>query len=132
MPIPPSLRSRAYVSPGAGEYAWRLAGISSVALELAAARCAIRGGEIWLVPDVRGGWIGGLPLQDTSIAPTGHFHWSHGPRLDGKETWPQFCSRLARETLATLAALKPEERIRREAHPYLWVNLSIDEEEPEG
>jgi hypothetical protein len=128
MPIPDSLMSRAYVSPGADEYAWRLDEIESVVTELAASRNAIRGAEIWLVPDIHGGWIGELPLQDTSIAPTGFCSWSNGPRLYGMESWAQFCSRLAQETLDYLAALRPEELFRREVQPFLWVNLTIDEE----
>jgi hypothetical protein len=80
MPIPDSLLSRAYVSPGSGEYAWRLDEITTVVSELAASGHAVPAGEIWLVPRIDGGWTGGLPLRDTSIAPTGHFRWLNEPR----------------------------------------------------
>src|SRR3954469_20259210 len=94
--LPAAVHSRAYISPGAGEYAWRRSDFAEAAQALANIGYAILGGEVWFVPKLDGNWCGLIPSADGS--PDGVWSWDTNPQ-GGEESWEIYCGRAAAESV---------------------------------
>jgi hypothetical protein len=119
--LPSSVLARAYVSPGAGEFAWRRVDVPDAVRAIAAANCAILGGEVWLVLDPRENWTGLIPRRDGG--PYDVWTWDTTPQRKG-ESWEIFRDRSAAETIASIQAMAVEEEAHPDIVPSLWFNIS--------
>ena len=82
--LPSDIHSKAYVSPGAGEFAWRRSDVADAVEALAAGGFAIVGGKLWVVPQRDRGWSGLIP--NAAGGPDEVWSWDTNPR-SAEESW---------------------------------------------
>ena len=120
--LPQSITERAYVSPGAKEFAWRRHDMPAALQAIAASGQAILGGEVWIVKDPGGNWHGLIPSK--TGGPDGVWHWETTPKKDS-ESWQLYCERTQQESLNTLKDMRVENETREDVVPLLWFNVSF-------
>ena len=114
--------AKAYISPGAGELAWRREDLSAASHAIAAARYTILGGEVWWVPDRARGWTGIIPSKANPTPAV--WHWETGPRSES-ETWDDYCARTLQESLEDAGNLEVEADAADDVRPNLWFNITF-------
>jgi len=119
--LPPHVSSKAYVSPGAGELAWRRADLPEALRALVDAGHAILGGEVWIVEAPNRNWIGLIPSRDGS--PPGVWSWDTLEQRPD-EVWRAFCERTLRESLEALGKINVEDEAAQAVVPMPWFNVT--------
>ena len=119
--LPPHVLSKAYVSPGAGEFAWKRADLPEALCALVESGHAILGGEVWLVEAPNRNWIGLIPSRDGS--PPGVWGWDTLARRPN-EAWRAYCERTLSDSLETVARINVEDEAAEAAVPMLWFNVT--------
>jgi hypothetical protein len=119
--LPAEVHSKAYPSPGGGEYAWRRSDIAEAADALVDNGCAILGGEVQLVPKLDGNWSGLIPSADGT--PDGVWSWDTDPQ-DAEESSESYCRRVAAESINVVARMTVEAQCSSVAQEHLWFNLT--------
>lgn len=123
--LPEHIIEKAYVSPGAREFAWRRADLKMAFESIVDSGQAILCGEVWLVKDESKNWIGLIPSNDNS--PPGVWHWETTSRMPD-ETWEEYCHKTLTESLKATSEMKVEEESAQDVLQYLWFNVFFVEE----
>jgi hypothetical protein len=119
--LPDHVLSKAYVSPGAGEFAWKRADLPEALHALVEAGHAILGGETWIVEARDRNWNGLIPSKDGS--PPAVWSWDTSAQRPN-ESWRVYCERTLRESLEAIEHINVEDEAAETVVPMLWFNVT--------
>jgi hypothetical protein len=119
--LPSEVLSKAYVSPGAGEFAWKRADLPEALRAIVDSGHAILGGEVWVVESPDCNWNGLVPSRDGS--PPGVWGWDTLEQRPN-ETWRTYCERTLRESLEAVSSINVEDEAAQAVVPKLWFNVT--------
>lgn len=113
--------SKAYVSPGAREFASKRSDLPEALRALVDSGHAILGGEVWLVEAQDSNWSGLIPSRDGS--PPGVWSWDTLERRPG-EAWRTYCERTLHESLESVGRINVEDEAAQAVVAKLWFNVT--------
>jgi hypothetical protein len=119
--LPPAIVAKAYVSPGAREFAWRRPDVVEATTAYSSANYALLGGEVWWVTSLDVNWTGLIPSVDGG--PDGVWTWDTEAQRE-QESWEDYCQRTALESIDIVGRMKVEEKTAATARDQLWFNLT--------
>jgi hypothetical protein len=122
--LPHAQIEKAYMAPGAEEFAWRRVDIPEVLQAIASSGQAVLGGEAWIIKDKNENWVGLVPGRNGD--PDGVWHWETSPKKE-KESWQSYCERTRVESLDVLQNINVEDETRADVVPHLWFNTCFVE-----
>ena len=120
--LPTSIIETAYQAPN-GEYAWRRSDIDEAVNGIAQSGQAMLGGEVWVVIDGRFMQL----IPSAKNEPPGVWSWDTTARKQS-ESWAEYSSRTATETIITIANMKVEEDIRSDLRDHVYFNVTYVDE----
>jgi len=123
--LPHEIETKAYISPGAKEYARRRIDLEHALSAIVKSGQAILGGEVWLVKKMAQNWTGLIPSSNG--APPGVWSWETEMRKNN-ETWNKYCERTHSESVKSVSELKVEEEAALDVLPLIWFNICFVEE----
>ena len=123
--LPKGIANKAYISPGAHEFAWKRADLNEALKAISESEQAILGGEVWLVKDISENWWGLIPSKDGS--PPAAWSWDTTSRKPN-ENWADYCENTYQESLKAVAGLYVENEASPEIVSYIWFNVTFIEE----
>jgi hypothetical protein len=118
--FPENLVSGAFRSAN-GEYGWTREQVPEVVSVLCLHGCALLGGEVWWLRHGSADAVGWIPQR---VGPDGIYAWE-STRLPG-ESWTEFATRAAAETLAYVRSWPEPEDLRPDLPGIILYNLTWD------
>ncbi len=123
--LPHEIEIKAYITPGAKEYAWRRIDLDHALNAIVKSGQAILGGEVWLVKNSTEHWIGLIPSRYGE--PPGVWSWDTDMKKED-ETWNEYCKRTLSESIKSLSELMVEDEAALDVLSFIWFNVCFVEE----